>query len=217
MTTSSQVSHKRNIYASYFISLDGVVEAPENWSFPFWNEQSAEFKQAELDRTDISLLGRKTYAGFAQAWPPRRQLDQMSLKINTMPKNVFSRTLQAADWENSHVLGADPLAEVQTLVAQGGGDIGVSGSVSVTRWLIQHGLLDELRLLVYPLTLGTGLKLFDESVPPFNLTLVEAHPFSTGVVSMVYRRAAPPVGSDRPVEVQYAEAVRRTRLSSQDG
>ena len=124
---------------------------------------------------------------------------------------ILSRTLREAAWENSHVLGSDPAAEIQKLVAQGGGDIGVSGSASVARWLIQHDLLDELRLLVYPLTQGKGQRLFDESLPTMNLRLVESHPFSTGVVSLVYRRAEPPEGADKPVKVQYAEAVKRTR------
>lgn len=210
MTT--QTSGKRNVYATYFMTLDGVVEEP-HWTFPFWNDDTHRFKGEELAKTDILLLGRKTYEGFAQAWPSRKGLDEGSTKFNTMPKYVFSRTLKAAEWENSHILGPDPEAEIRKLLAQGGGDIGVHGSVSVTRWLIEHDKLDELRILLYPLTLGKGLRLFDEAHPlPMNLQLVESRAFPTGVVSLVYRRVrATPEGADKPVEVQYAEAVKRTR------
>lgn len=208
--TTNQASGKRNVYATYFMTLDGVVQDPQDWSFPFWNDDTHRFKDAELRKTDILLLGRKTYEGFAQAWPARKGLDEGSTKFNTMPKHVLTRTLRDAAWENSHVLGPDPEAEIRKLVAEGGGDIGVHGSVSVTRWLMQHDMLDELRLLVYPMVRGKGERLFDESTP-MDLTLVESKAFPTGVVSMVYRRAARPEGADKPSEVQYAEAVKRTR------
>ena len=185
---SPRTAHRR-IAATFFMTLDGVVQDPQNWSFPYWDDETQKFKEAELVKTDALLLGRTTYEGFAAAWPARKGADWFSTKFNTMPKYVVSDTLQKAEWENSTIIRrVDAEREIKKLTGEGQGDLGVHGSVSLTRWLVQHDMIDELRILVYPLVLGVGLRLFD-GVPKTKLQLVESKPFSKGVVSMVYARA----------------------------
>ena len=186
------------VSATYFITLDGVVQDPHKWSFPYWSDDTARFKQEELWATDALLLGRKTYEGFAAAWPGRTDPDGFADKFNGMPKHVASGTLKDPAWTNSHVLRGDLATEVRKLKAKPGKDIGVHGSVSVTRALIAAGLLDELRLLVYPLVLGEGDRLFDGSVQA-RLELVEARPLAKGVVAQVYKVLPPEGQQEQPV------------------
>lgn len=200
---------QRRIAATYFMTLDGVVQDPQNWSFPYWNEETQKFKEAELEKTDALLLGRVTYEAFAAAWPSRKGMDWFATKFNTMPKYVVSKSLEKADWENSTIVRGDLGPEIRKLVASGRGDLGVHGSVRLTRWLMQRDMLDELRILVYPLTLGQGLRLF-EGQPKTKFQLVESKPFTTGVVSLVYTKTEQDGPQLRP-EVQYAAAVKRTR------
>jgi dihydrofolate reductase len=200
---------QRHIAATYFMTLDGVVQDPQNWSFPYWNEETQKFKEAELEKTDALLLGRVTYEAFAAAWPSRKGMDWFATKFNTMPKYVVSKTLEKADWENTTIVRGDLGPEIRKLVAGGQGDLGVHGSVRLTRWLMQRDMLDELRILVYPLTLGQGLRLF-EGQPKTKFQLVESNRFKTGVVSLVYTRTEQE-WPQLPPPVQYAGSVKRTR------
>jgi dihydrofolate reductase len=185
--------HMRKIVVSEFMSLDGVIEAPgadgsgyqyAGWTVPYSNEQFMEFKSDELRASDILLLGRTTYEGFAAAWP-KMSGDEFSDKMNSMPKYVVSTTLTTADWTNSHIIGGDISQEVAKLKQQDGKDILVFGSGMLTRELLKQGLVDELRLLVYPIVLGSGKQLFKDS-QKIPLKLTHSEVFDTGVVLLKY-------------------------------
>jgi dihydrofolate reductase len=170
------------------MTLDGVVEAPEKWSFPFWSEETGKFKLDELRATDALLLGRVTYEGFAAAWPGQKDPDGFADRFNSMPKYVASKTLKRLEWNNSHLIKGELAAKVSKLKQQPGGDIVIHGSPTLIRSLLPHNLIDEYRLLVYPLVRGQGKRLFDEASQA-NLKLAESQTFSKGVVKLVYRPA----------------------------
>jgi dihydrofolate reductase len=195
----------RTLAATLFMTLDGVVEAPEKWSFPFWSNETGKFKLAELHATDALLLGRVTYEGFAAAWPGQKDPDGFADRFNSMPKYVASKTLKKLEWNNSHLIKGELAAEVSKLKQKPGGDIVIHGSPTLIRSLLPYNLIDEYRLLVYPLVRGQGKRLFDEASQA-NLKLAESETFSKGVVKLVYRpatkggaakvgRAAPKKGS----------------------
>ena len=178
----------RTLAATLFMTLDGVVEAPEKWSFPFWSEETGKFKLDELRATDALLLGRVTYEGFAAAWPGQKDPDGFADRFNSMPKYVASKTLKKLEWNNSHLIKGELAAEVSKLKQQKGRDIVIHGSPTLIRSLLPHNLIDEYRLLVYPLVRGQGKRLFDEASQA-NLKLAESQTFSKGVVKLVYRPA----------------------------
>lgn len=178
----------RWLAATLFVSLDGVVESPEKWSFPYWNDEIAKFKLEETFASDALLLGRVTYEGFAAAWPSRKDPDGFADRFNSMPKHVASRTLKKLDWNNSHLITGDLAAAVSKLKQQPGQDIVIHGSPGLVRSLMPHDLIDEYRLLVYPIVIGRGKRLFNETSQA-NLKLAESKAFGTGVVKLVYRRA----------------------------
>ena len=182
------MSGTRTLAATLFMSLDGVVESPEKWSFPFWSDETQKFKLNELRTTDALLLGRVTYEGFAAAWPSRKDTDGFADRFNNMPKFVVSKTLKKLDWNNSHLIKGDLATEVSKLKRQEGQDIVIHGSPTLIRSLLLHDLIDEYRLLVYPLVLGRGKRLFDDASQA-KLKLAESEAFSKGVVKLVYRRA----------------------------
>jgi dihydrofolate reductase len=158
------------IVVSQFITLDGVVEDPGGsekferggWAFKFERgPEGDKFKLDELMASDALLLGRTTYEGFAEAWPSRE--GDFADKFNTMAKYVVSDTLSDPEWNNSHVItGGDVVGEVAKLKAEPGGDVLVNGSVQLTRTLLENDLVDELRLMVFPVALGKGKRLFDD-------------------------------------------------------
>ena len=178
---------KRTLAATLFMTLDGVVEAHDKWSFPFWSEETGKFKLDELRATDALLLGRVTYEGFAAAWPGRKDEEGFADRFNSMPKYVASKTSKKLEWNNSHLIKGDLAAEVSKLKQQPGHDIVIHGSPTLIRSLLPHDLIDEYRLLVYPIVLGHGKRLFDEASQA-NLKLAESETFSKGVVKLVYRR-----------------------------
>jgi len=178
---------KRTLAATLFMTLDGVVEAPDKWSFPFWSDETGKFKSDELHATDALLLGRVTYEGFAAAWPGRKDEEGFADRFNSMPKYVASKTLKKLEWNNSHLIKGDLAAEVSKLKQQPGHDIVIHGSPTLIRSLLPHDLIDEYRLLVYPIVLGRGKRLFDETSQA-KLKLAESETFSKGVVKLVYRR-----------------------------
>lgn len=168
------------------MSLDGVVESPEKWSFAYWNEEVGKFKHEETFASDALLLGRVTYEGFAAAWPSRKDPEGFADRFNSMPKHVASRTLKKLEWNNSHLIKGDLAAEVSRLKQRPGQDIVIHGSPGLIRSLMPHDIIDEYRLLVYPLILGNGKRLFDVTSQE-HLKLVESKTFDTGVVKLVYR------------------------------
>ncbi len=184
------------IVVTEFLSLDGVVEDPggsENfkysgWSFEFSRgDEGDKFKLDETLAADAQLLGRVTYEGFATAWPSRD--GEFADKFNSMPKYVVSRTLTDPEWTNTTVLDGDLTESVAMLKERHDGDIVVHGSVSVAQALIENNLVDELRLMVFPVILGQGKRLFGETSDKKALRLAESKTVGDGVTILVYRPA----------------------------
>jgi dihydrofolate reductase len=185
----------RKITAGLFISLDGVVEAPDQWHFPYFNDEMGAAVGATLGAADTLLFGRKTYDSFAGAWPEREAAGgedaDFAKTIGDARKLVVSRQRLAFTWRNSEQLQGDLVEAVSALKREPGDRaIGVSGSISVVRQLLAAGLLDELHLLVHPIAVRTGMRLFDEGAAPIPLQLLSAETFKTGVLNLVYAPAA---------------------------
>ena len=181
----------RKITAGMFTSVDGVVEAPDQWHFPYFNDEMGAAVDAQLGAADTILLGRETYDSFAGAWPDREadggEDAEFAKKLGDARKIVVSRQRLEFDWRNSEQLTGDLLDGVTALKNEPGGDIAMSGSVSVVRQLLAAGLLDELHLLVHPIAVRTGARLFDDG-DTIKLRLLSAKAFKTGVVHLVYTR-----------------------------
>jgi dihydrofolate reductase len=179
----------RKVVASTYITLDGYIDEPGKWSFPFWSEEASRFKAQELFASDAQLLGRLTYEGFAAAWPTMEGTGEFGEKMNSMPKYVASRTLDTASW-NATIIKGDVAEKVRELKAEDGGDLLIGGSGQLIDYLTAHDLIDEYRMMVYPLILGDGTKRLFNGVPRRTLTLVETLRFPTGVVVNTYHPAA---------------------------
>ncbi|WP_052849602.1 dihydrofolate reductase family protein [Streptomyces avicenniae] len=177
----------RKITAGLFMSLDGVVEAPETWHFPYMDEELGAAVGAQQASADTLLLGRRTYEEFAAVWPGRS--GPMADGINGIRKLVVSGTLERADWANSTLVRPDATAELTRLKAGPGGGIAVTGSITLTRALLRAGLLDELNLFVHPVVLGAGRRLFDADGDRLPLALAGSTAFGSGVVHLTYRPA----------------------------
>jgi dihydrofolate reductase len=181
----------RKLTASFFISLDGVVEAPDKWHFPYFNDEMGAAVGEAIAATDSMLIGRRTYEEWAAYWPQQDPASDPFVSImNETPKYVASTTLDTVEWQNSTLLEGDLAEAVNALKAQPGKNIGMSGSATLVRSLLEAGVLDELRLLVHPLVVGTGAKLFPDGAAPVNLELVDSRTFSTGVLDLTYRPVA---------------------------
>jgi dihydrofolate reductase len=172
----------RKVVVTEFLSLDGVMEEPA-WTFKYWNDESAKFKGEESSASDALLLGRVTYQGFAAAWPESK--DEGADYFNSVRKYVVSTTLDKAEWNNSRLIKDNIVEEITRLKQQDGKDIVVHGSATLVQTLIQHDLVDCYRLLVYPVVLGKGKRLFKEGTTA-TLKLVEAQSFSSGVAALIY-------------------------------
>ena len=181
----------RKLVASFFISLDGVVESPDKWHFPYFNEEMGAAVGEAMGATDSLLLGRRTYDEWAAYWPHQDPASDPFVSImNDTPKYVASTTLTEVDWQNSTVLEDDLADAVNALKAKPGKNIGMSGSATLVRSLLERRLVDELRLLVHPLVVGQGAKLFPDGSSPVALELVESKALSTGVLDLTYRPVA---------------------------
>ena len=179
----------RKIAAGLFTSLDGVVEAPEKWTGPYFNDQVGQAVGALMAANDAMLLGRVTYEGFAAAFGG--QSGGMADQMNNTQKYVVSSTLTSAGWQNSTLIsGVDTAGQIKALKQQPGRNIGMSGSSTLVGWLMRHGLLDRLDLLVFPVVLGSGKRLFSEPGGQVPLTLTGSEAFSTGVVHLTYEPAS---------------------------
>jgi dihydrofolate reductase len=181
----------RKIVAGLFISLDGVVEEPGDWHFPYFNDEMGAAVTATLGAADIVLFGRRTYDSFAGAWPEREAAGEedaeMARALGDVRKIVVSNQPLEFTWRNSEQLEGDLVETVTALKNEPGeGTIGLSGSVSVVRQLLAAGLLDELHLLVHPIAVRKGMRLFDEGERPIPLTLLSSETFKTGVLNLVY-------------------------------
>jgi dihydrofolate reductase len=181
------------IVVSEFISLDGVIEDPGGaegfehggWTFPYWSDEIGKFKGEELFASDAMLLGRITYEGFAAAWRSRTDEEGFAERMNSLPKFVVSTTLAEAEWQNSTIVNGDVPVEIAKLKDQSGGDILVAGSAQLVQTLAQNELVDEYRLLVYPVLLGSGKRLFGDGKRA-ELQLRETRSFDSGVVLASY-------------------------------
>ncbi len=188
----------RKVIASEFVSLDGVMEDP-SWTFQFSSEEQEKFKFDELAASDALLLGRVTYEGFAAAWPnmmdqyrgPRRAaLGEYADMMNSYPKYVVSTTLEEPlEWNNSSLIKENVTEEVSRLKQQPGKDILIFGSADLVNTLMRHDLIDEYRLMVFPVVVGSGKRLFGDGIDTKVLRLVETKTFGSGVVILSYQPA----------------------------
>jgi len=186
----------RDLIISEFITLDGVIEAPggeathphTGWTIDFFTDEQLQYKLDEVLEAEALLLGRVTYEGFAEAWPPRE--GPFADKMNAMPKHVASTTLTELGWNNSTLVEGDASAAVAALKRGDGGPILVAGSGTLAHTLIEHDLVDDFRLMVFPVILGSGTRLFPQSSDKRTLQLVHTQQFPTGAVAQHYRPAA---------------------------
>jgi dihydrofolate reductase len=186
----------RRLIVTEFVSLDGVMEDPGGaeaferggWAFQFdRGEEGDAFKFEELTEAEAMLLGRRTYDGFAAAWPSRTDDVGFAEKMNSMPKYVVSRSLEAAAWNNSTILRGDVAEEVSRLKQTDGGNILVAGSAELVQALVMHDLVDEYRLMVFPLVIGCGTRLFGDPGGARSLRLIETRPVGPdGVITARY-------------------------------
>ena len=174
------------LVATEYLSLDGVFEEPGRWSFPFFNDEAARFKSDELEATDALLLGRKTYEGFAAAWPTMEGTGDFGVKMNTMPKYVVSSTLEKADWTGSKVVKGNIANEIRKLKQQPGKDLLLSGSAQLFNAMMREDLIDLYRLMVHPIVLGKGARLFADDGAQRTLDLKETKRFATGIIVLEF-------------------------------
>ncbi|MGN9843285.1 dihydrofolate reductase family protein [Nonomuraea sp. H19] len=192
----------RKLMVTMFVSLDGVMQGPGGpdedrdggfehggWVVPHLDPHLFQLMAALTDRGGALLLGRKTYDIFAAAWPLAKAGDPVGAKLNSMPKYVASRTLDTVTWQNSTLLKGDAAAAVAELKQEEGGEIQVHGSGTLVQTLIEHDLVDEFHLLVCPVLIGSGKRLFAEGTVPAGLELVSSMTSRTGVVVSTYERA----------------------------
>ena len=186
------------IVVTEFVSIDGVMEDPGGsegsehgaWTFEFdRGEDGNRFKLDELREAEAQLLGRVTYEGFAAAWPSMEDEAGFAEKMNSMPKYVVSSTLREASWNNSTILSGDFAEAVGGLREEIDGSILVAGSAQLVQGLIEHDLLDELRLMVFPVLLGSGKRLFDETSRDHRLRLTESGTVGEGIAILVFERS----------------------------
>jgi dihydrofolate reductase len=186
----------RELIVSEFLTLDGVMEAPggepthphTGWVFDYMSKEQEAYKLDEVREAEALLLGRVTYEGFSAAWPQRS--GEFADKMNAMPKFVASTTLREPEWENTTVLGGDVAAEVAKLKQADGGPILVAGSCTLVQSLMPHGVIDEYRLMIFPVVLGSGKRLFPETPEKTPLELADTRTFGSGVVVQTYRPVA---------------------------
>ena len=180
----------RKVVAVELVSLDGVIESPEEWAFAYSNDEMEEANAAGMAASDALLLGRATYEGLAAFWPNQPGGTPMVDYINSVPKFVVSTTLEEPlEWQNSTLIKGNVAEEIAKLKRQPGKDIGIVGSGTLVRSLLRENLLDELNLMVHPIVLGRGKRLFEEGGAQKALELVDSKTFSTGVVNLTYQLA----------------------------
>jgi dihydrofolate reductase len=180
----------RPIIAGLFISLDGVVEAPEAWNLPYYNDEMGQAVGSQIAASDALLLGRRSYHRFAETFMGKSgDGHPFADWMNNMPKYILSTTLKDLEWQNSTLIATNTAEELAKLKQQPGKAITVSGSATVVRSLLHDGLLDELRLMIHPVVVGRGARLFEDGLES-TLELVDSTTFTTGVVSVTYQPVA---------------------------
>jgi dihydrofolate reductase len=178
----------RKIVAGEFVSVDGVMEAPDQWHFPYWSDEMGAVVGEQMSNADAMLLGRVTFQEFASFWPNQKE-DEVpgAAHMNDTQKYVVSTTLNdVSAWQNSTLVTGNVVDEIAKLKQQEGGDIGVTGSATLVQSLLREGLLDELHLLVHPITLGSGKRILDEKAGKVPLKLIESRNLPNGVLYLIY-------------------------------
>jgi dihydrofolate reductase len=183
----------RKVVAAEFLSLDGVMESPDKWHFPYFNDEMGEVIGEGFAASDAMLMGRVNYEEWAEYWPKQDpEENPVAAVMNDFRKYVVSMTLEEPlEWSNSTLIKGNVAEEIEKLKNQPGMDIAISGSATLVRSLLRYGLLDELKLMVHPILVGGGKRLFDEKAETKPLELVNSKTFSTGVLYLTYR----PVGT----------------------
>jgi dihydrofolate reductase len=181
----------RKVVAAEFLSLDGVMESPDQWHFPYFNDEMGQAIGEGFESSDALLMGRVLYEEWVAFWPNQDPgQNPMAETMNGLAKYVVSTTLEGPlEWNNTTLIGDNVAEEISELKRQPGKDIVISGSASVVRSLLDYGLLDELKLAVHPIVVGSGKKLFEEGQKQTPLELVDSKTFSTGVVYLTYKPA----------------------------
>jgi dihydrofolate reductase len=179
----------RKIVAGLFVSLDGVVESPEKWHLRYLDDEMGEIVERAAEHADSIMLGRRTYQEFAEFWPSQGSEEPFAEYMNGTPKHVVSTTLTTLDWANSSLVAGDLVDGVSRLKQEPGGAIQVIGSPTLVQSLLREGLLDELGLLVHPIVVGGGKRLFENGNYGTALRLVDSRQLGTGVVSLAYAPA----------------------------
>ncbi len=190
----------RKLKAWLFVTLDGVIEAPEKWVIA--DDDMFGATEADYANSDALLLGRRTYETFAASWPQRGSDVPNADWMNNTPKYVASTTLEAPEWNNTTVIEGDVAEAIARLKEEDGEDIMVNGSGELIRTLMQNHLLDELRLYVHPVVVGSGIRLFDGESDSVELALVDSHAYDNGVISLTYK---PTGASDTDSAVREAQ------------
>jgi dihydrofolate reductase len=179
----------RKIIAAEFMSLDGVMESPDRWHFPYWNDEMGAEIGAAMAQSDAMLMGRVLYEEWAAYWPEQDpEENPVAAQMNSIQKYVVSTTLEEPlQWSNSTLIKENVAEEIQKLKNQPGRDIVISGSAALVRSLLDYGLLDELKLMIHPVVVGSGKRLFEGEAETKPLELVDSKTFSTGVLYLTYR------------------------------
>ena len=181
----------RKVVAAEFLSLDGVMESPDQWHFPYFNDEMGQAVGEGFETSDALLMGRVLYEEWVAFWPNQNpEENPIAEHMNGLRKYVVSTTLQEPlEWNNATLINGDVAEEISRLKQQPGKDITISGSGALVRSLLEYGLLDELKLMVHPIVVGSGKKLFEDGEQQTPLELVESRTFTTGVVFLTYRPA----------------------------
>jgi dihydrofolate reductase len=174
----------RKIVETTFMTLDGCIDNPQKWSPPYWDDEHAAYTQKLFDAADSLLLGRKTYEGFAEAWPPRKG-DPFADRFNAIPKHVASRTLKDATW-NATIIQGDAIEGVKKLKQGDGGDMLKYGTGEFSRDLLKHKLVDEYHFWIFPVVVGCGERLFVDGMDMTTLKLVDSTTFNSGIIVLKY-------------------------------
>ena len=181
------------IVSNFFISLDGVVERPDQWQFPYFNEEMGAIIGSGMETCAAFLMGRALYDEWAEYWP--ESTDEFASFINNIPKYVVSDQLDEAGWNNTTLVSGDVEARLREIKERTDGDIVISGSATLVRWLLARGLVDELALLVHPIAVGHGQRLFEDDRTHY-WDLKHCKQLETGVLHLVYTPAAKPPSAD---------------------
>jgi len=188
----------RKLIVTTFVTLDGIMQAPGGpeedytgsftsggWSVNYWDDMLGQFMDEAMAKPNELLLGRKTYEIFAAYWPYAKDAPGAD-QLNSAKKYVVSRTLKKVDWNNSTLIKGDVVQEIRKLKEQDGPDLLVHGSSNLIQTLLKHNLIDEMRIMIFPVVIGNGKRLFDQGTIPSGLKLIESKTSSTGVIMSVY-------------------------------